>query len=239
LTSEAPLGRRGDHPAIADSWPACGVLDASAGPTPAMVPAAVAPFTVLRVPPAPDAVPIAPEAVFETVSVAPDAVFETVPTAPEAVFETVSVAPETVFETGSVTPDAVFETVLVTVSTGSDVVFETVSTGFGTVVETVSTGFGTVVETVFVMVSTGSGVVLVTAETMGVSAVVTGAGSIGTSSANAGDGAHPRDTTTTVTHMMEKRCAPIDPFAMTRLPDGRPCPHGSHTPAHSFLTRKS
>jgi hypothetical protein len=180
-----------------------------------MAPAAVVPFTVLGVPAAPDAGPTVPEAVFETVSVRPDAVFETVPTAPEAVFEPVSTVFETVFETGSVTLDAVFDTVLVTVSTGSDVVLETVSTGF---------------ETVFVMVSTGSDVVLVTAVTTGVTAVITGAGSIGASSANACDGAHPRDTTTTVAHMIEKRCAPIDPFAMTRLPDGRPCPHTQDTP---------
>jgi hypothetical protein len=187
------------------------------GPTPATVPAPVAPFTDLRVPPAPEAVPTAPEAVLETGSVAP-----------ETVFETGSVAPETVFETGSTGFGAVFDIAFVTVSTGSDVAFETVSTGFGAVFETV-----------FVMVSTGSDVVLVAAETTGVTAVVTGAGSIGGSSANACDGAHPRDTTTTVAHMIEKRCAPIDPFAMTRLPDGRPCPHGLHTPAHSFLTRRS
>jgi hypothetical protein len=178
-----------------------------------MAPAAVAPFTALRVPPAPDAM-----------ATAPGAVFETVPTAPETVFETGSIAPDAVFETGSVAPEAVFETV---------------STGFGTVFEAVFETGSVTPDAVFVTVSTGSDVVLVTAVTTEVTAVVTGAGSIGTSSANACDGAHPRDRRTTVVHMIEKRCAPIDPFAMTRLPDGRPCPHGSHTPAHSFLTRKS
>jgi hypothetical protein len=200
------------------------MLDVSTGPTPAPVPAPVAPFTDLRVPPAPDAVPTAAEAVFETVPTAPEAVFETVPTAPEAVFETVPTAPEAVFETGSVAPETVFETG----SVAPETVFETGSVAPETVFETGSVA----PETVFA-VSTGSGVVLVMAET-------TGAGSIGTSTANACD-AHPTDTTTTVAHMIEKRCAPMDPFAMTRLPDGRPCStllNDSLTPPHVFLTRK-
>jgi hypothetical protein len=119
-------------------------------------------------------------------------VFEIAPTAPETGFATVSTAPETVFETGSVAP----ETLLVTVSTG----------------------LGAVVETVFVTVSTGSDVVLVTVVTTGAAAVVTGVGSIGTSSANACNGAHPRDTTTTAAHMIEKRCALIDPFVTVPPP---------------------
>jgi hypothetical protein len=165
------------------------------------------------VPVAPDAVPTAPESV---------------PTVPDAVFEVGEVAPETAFETVSTGLGAALEAVFVTVSTGPEAVLETVSTAFGAVVETV-----------FVTVSTGSVVVLVTAVTRGIPAVVTGVGSIGPSSASACDGAHPSDMTATVTHMIEKRCALIDPFAMTRTPRRSTCPHGSHTPADPFLTRKS
>jgi hypothetical protein len=91
---------------------------------------------------------------------------------------------------------------------------------------TVSTGFGAVLETVFVTVSTGSGAVFetvfVTVVTTGATVVVTGVGSIGTSSAEACDGVHPRDTTTMVAHMIHTRCALTDPFSMTRPPDVDP-----------------
>jgi hypothetical protein len=162
---------------------------------------------------------------------------------------------ETVFEAAFVTVStglgAVPETVFVTVSTGFgavlETVFVTVSTGFGAVLETVfvtvSTGFGAVLETVFVTVSSGFGAVFetvfVTVVTTGATVVVTGVGSIGTSSAKACDGVHPKDTTTMVAHMIHTRRALTDGFFMTRPPRRQPCPHGSHTPAHGSLTRKS
>jgi hypothetical protein len=133
------------------------------------------------------------------------------------------------------------------VETVSEAAFVTVSTGLGavpeTVLETVSTGFGTVLETVFVTVSTGLGAVFetvfVTVVTTGATVVVTGVGSIGPSSAKACDGVHPRDTTTMVAHMLHTPCALVESSSMTRPSRRRPCPHGSHTPAHASLTRKS